>query len=718
MTPQRDLVELRQNFRSYLLQNPNYFGNLAPAAEKAAVPQPVITLAGNTQFEELTCVSFNPETNELRAVVKVKQSSGYSGGPCTDGSKEYVRFYVDYLRDGTWVDEGAVNFDAHDLPFSEELCYAVRLEIRPKRRSCCDARPVLPRVRAILSWNQEPPPNQPGWTPVWGNRRDANIQIAPRSPFLCLILKNKLKAAGIEIDPDKLGALAEAMNLSEQPVELQHADLRLLRQQYGEQVEETRLGFSAVQAMAQQPGGTAVFEQLSALQKLGLNIGNILDFIQHPNFNTGYEELKCVGLNRDLSVLHGAVHIKRSFGYGGDLCHRGSREYIAFYMDFGGGWQYMGTTSVGVHDIPQPNGGLWYNAALPVSLTQHQQEWCRTGKARVRAILSWNAPPPPNQPNYVAPWGDWEECWVEIRPLPEGVQPGAVTPVIDLVGSMPVSLINASGYANGTNAVGLTAVDSPFDGKILVQGIMTNAPNSTAPGVSRLRYRLLVKAPSYSAHQPVLTGFTMWIREFIGGVLQPLTPVTQTPDGGGWLEYYPDFVGPDLVWVPDNLLGVFNPGEEGLHDLYIEMFDPNTSLTAVSNHVKVMVDKTGVVVDIEITSGAGNCGTFVQGDTISGTFTIADAHCYTMSLSVTPTAEAAGATPLTTSAPTGYATLTYGAILGALPGTGLSGTWELDTSGMEPCGYNVRIQGVERTIINSHSISRQAWDIEGFCLRG
>lgn len=36
---------------------------------------------------------------------------------------------------------------------------------------------------------------------------------------------------------------------------------------------------------------------------------------------------------------------------------------------------------------------------------------------------------------------------------------------------------------------------------------------------------------------------------------------------------------------------------------------------------------------------------------------------------------------------------------------------------MESCGYNIRIVGYERTIINSYSTHRHAVDIEGFCLK-
>lgn len=46
----------RKYFLSLLLTNPNYFGNLADSALK-----PVQKIIGNTSYEELECVGFNPE---------------------------------------------------------------------------------------------------------------------------------------------------------------------------------------------------------------------------------------------------------------------------------------------------------------------------------------------------------------------------------------------------------------------------------------------------------------------------------------------------------------------------------------------------------------------------------------------------------------------------------------------------------------------------------
>ena len=710
---QKKFFELRKNYRLLLLENPNYFGNLTEAGEAFEGFEPSIKMISETYYEQLTCVNFNPETNELRSAVRVKQTSGYYGGPCTDGSKEYVRFYVDYNRDGNWVDEGAVNFDAHDLPFKEELCYAVKLKIDPKKRSCCNHPPVLPRVLAILSWNLEPPANQPNWLPVWGNRLEANIQIAPRTDIFCW-LKEKFGILETEIDPTKLELLASEMKIEAKPQPLPEATLLALKKEYGKEIEEARFSYKLISEMIKKPAQPVLSESVLTLKAANVNIAKAIEFLKIAKFNTSYEEVKCVGLNRDLNFLHAGILVKRPNGYSGNLCQKGSREYVAFYMHFGGGWEYMGTSSVGVHDIPQiPKDGLWYSVALPISLSKHQEVWCKTGMARARAILSWNKQPTPNDPDYVAHWGDWEECHVEIKPLPKGLQQGKVVPVIESLGGMPVSMIASSGYANGMSPAGLKGIDSPFDGKILINGIIANAPDSSAPAIARLRYRIMIKKPSHSGFQPSLRKFTIYVTNISGGVPGPQLPKLQSPNTpDGWLDYYPDFFAPDIVSVDQNLLGVFIPTDEGLHELYIEVYNPNTGIYSQSNTVYFMADKKAPEVDIEITSGTGNCGVFNKNDIISGTFSITNKHCYSVILSVTPTTEAHGAKPGIPSI-AGPSELIYGS---GLPGTGTSNTWELNTSPMDQCGYNVRIRGEDRTIIDSRWFGRERWDIEGFCL--
>lgn len=77
----------RSSFTSLLTENPNYFGNLVD------VPfSPVKEMVGNTRYEALTCVSFNPARNSLQGTLQIKLPHGFSGDLCQTGSREYVRF--------------------------------------------------------------------------------------------------------------------------------------------------------------------------------------------------------------------------------------------------------------------------------------------------------------------------------------------------------------------------------------------------------------------------------------------------------------------------------------------------------------------------------------------------------------------------------------------------------------------------------------------------
>ena len=417
-------LDMRSSFKALQLSNANYFGNIKESKEKS-----VVQIAGNIFYEELKCVSYNPDSQLLNAAITIKQSGGYGGGPCTNGSVEYVRFYVDYLRNGNWVDEGIAATNVHDLTFSEDFCYNVRLKINPKKSSCCDDAAVLPLARAILSWNSMPPANSPNWTPVWGNVMNTNIQISPSHSIWCYIKK------GIKLDDsiqnqllaniEKLQPLIPDFPPKPDPGPLM--TLQNLQQVYKGKVEDTRIVMKQFDEIS---NVSALSTTESKINATGFNWAELVDKIKLLKFNTTYEEVKCVALNRELNTLHASVIVKKPVGYSGDLCHPGSKEYVAFYMDFGSGYIYIGTSSVGVHDIStMPNDGLWYNVMHSVNLQPYQKEWCIAGKAKVKAILSWNVAPPANNPNYVASYGDWEECQVEIKPLPKSVSPGKTTVV-------------------------------------------------------------------------------------------------------------------------------------------------------------------------------------------------------------------------------------------------------------------------------------------------
>jgi hypothetical protein len=84
-----------------------------------------------------------------------------------------------------------------------------------------------------------------------------------------------------------------------------------------------------------------------------------------------------------------------------------SQEYVAFWIDWGGGWAYAGTASVPAHDYPIPPGGLKFAVYQPIASSAHRQN-CSSGPVQpaVRATLSWAVPPPPANPYWVPVWGN------------------------------------------------------------------------------------------------------------------------------------------------------------------------------------------------------------------------------------------------------------------------------------------------------------------------
>jgi hypothetical protein len=171
----------RSNFLSLLTISPNYFGNIEGSQIK-----PIKKIVSNVNYEQLTCVGYNPDTTEMEATFSIKKSTGYSGNLCANGSNEYVRFYMDFHDGAGFIDQGSVAINVHDIPAEKDcagnsifpLSYVATLKQKTRRFSNCKS-PVLPTLLAILSWQQDPPANAPGWTPVWGSRMSCDVQLKP-----------------------------------------------------------------------------------------------------------------------------------------------------------------------------------------------------------------------------------------------------------------------------------------------------------------------------------------------------------------------------------------------------------------------------------------------------------------------------------------------------------------------------------------------------------
>jgi hypothetical protein len=739
-------LDLRKSATARLTINPNYFGNLDKLG-LTDLPKAVLSKVGDTGFEELTCIGYNPDTEVLTAIVRIKQGSGYGGGPCLTGTTEYVRFFIDW--GSGWVDHGIAGFNIHDLGFDNPLCYAVSIKVDPQKQTRCKDDPVLPRVRGILSWNNPPPAGVPDWPPVWGNVLDRRIQVDPRSLFDIGILE-AFEPGVLQLEPDiaaKLSAAVAGSAIMDKPP----ADMTKIM---ARAVKEGGLALKrAVTPLLAAGTGMALKADIAALNPqplppkavgltpfpddpslppfpplpvpeidigkllkvpplwpdLDLDLGDLGNWWQQPDFNTTYEELHCVGLDRDRNLLHGVVEVKLSSGYSGGLCTAGSREYIAFYLDFGSGWEYQGTTWVTVHDVAVPKGGLWYQASLPVNLDAKRKAWCETGRARIRGVLSWNIPPAPNQPDHVPHWGNRADCAVEVRPWPAGIIPGTLTPVLEAIGNMPVAQISG-GYANGPS-IGATfgAHDSPFGGAILFSGVIANPSNLS------LEYRVMVKGPSDATLKPFTKSFPVYVTTVSGGSVS-FSNQTQIATGD-WFDYLPGFAGGIFTDVAGKLLQRFAATEDGLHHVRIDIRQTGGGPILSTGIYAFMVDNTHPVAAINITSGGGNCSRFAQGEPLSGTFSFTDKHVGSFSIYVTP-----GGAPTVITQKNGMpqfpptATLSYGGGATGVPGTGATGLWEVDTSTLPPCGYNVWITGSDRTIVDSSGTSWQASDVRGFCV--
>jgi hypothetical protein len=164
----------RRSFKALLAQNPNYFGNLLDSPFK-----PVKTILGNTTYEEISFVEFNSDRTMLEASIKIKFPCRDEVELCHTEFFEYIRFYIDY--GSGWQDAGLAEVNIHDLPNNQDWpgsaekpkTYVVSWAIDTIRR--VSVSPIQPRVRAILSWNQIPPPAMSNWSPVWGNVVDQDF---------------------------------------------------------------------------------------------------------------------------------------------------------------------------------------------------------------------------------------------------------------------------------------------------------------------------------------------------------------------------------------------------------------------------------------------------------------------------------------------------------------------------------------------------------------
>lgn len=700
----------RIDFKKLLSINPNYFGNLEESLFK-----PVKNMIGNTTYEEVTCVGFNPALNLLEATVHIKLPSGYDGMLCTPGSTEYVRFYIDY--GAGWSDIGLASFNAHDIPnmqdcakkLNKPLTYVVTLPLDPQKEDC--SHPILPRVRAILSWKDMPPAGQPNWPPVWGNVLDQQIQIKSRDPIFGDVFELLPKDVIKKLPP----LLAEVKKFPIPLPDPPQLNITKLTELYKNKsrgkdytVEPHRFGYSHINNVIKFGNQETLMGAITEWQGANLNWGEAVADLEKTEADVSYEELECLGLEYNLERLVATFRIKRPVGYSGNLCAKGSLEYVAFWADWNNTceWTYLNTVMVNVHDIAQiPPEGLTYSAILPVDLNAIKIPCKETKISRIRAVLSWNSAPSTSDPDALNHWGNRLDTHVQIRPGKpfEGDQP-----VISIIGGIGISDINVFGDGMTKPAAkfafGGTPADPdlgracPFGGLIIVQG----------PPLLDFKYRLWARKFGDPLTEQIVKN-TFHIVNWLG------IGSNITPDPGTGFATYTD-----TLSNMDQVLAHWIPTGDELNEIRLELSTLADVVVGTTPWYSIQLDNTSprrkppvapyeppqVTCEIHIDSG-GDCKDFVKGVKIKGSFVARDEHFGRFSLTTLPSS-LSPPNPTTSTANTSE-TATFAAG---------GDKWELETGGMDPCGYVVLLQIWDRTIVNSvpgqHNYNY--YDV-GFCLR-
>jgi hypothetical protein len=721
----------RAQFLSLLLANPNYFGAIKDSPTKS-----VQAIESNTTYEELKCIGFSPELSQLEGVVWIRQSTGFDGGICTNGSQEYVSFFLSYDDGATWLPQGTVHFTVYDVPGPHPLEYAVRLPIQPNKKLCFVAN--LPLVRAILSWNT--PPAGPNTIPVWGNVVQSRIQIP--GFFLDIPVPILLDAAQVKLPTEVASIIGPDATIKlQQPKALSAAEL------YGEYVKAKvpthRFLQDQIKSALKNP--TSLTAANKYLSGLGVDISAVIAALAATNGNTDFEQLECIGLEEGdggPDALIGTLQVKLPTGYLGGPCFAGSREYVAFWIDWGGGYQYAGTASTNVHDIAAiPKEGLSYAVYLPVNLNAHRKP-CQEGPvmAKVRAILSWDFPPPPVNPDFVPIWGNRLETTIFVNP---GVSQatGDFTPYFTTIcGVDPCDIDQTSGWAHPG------AGDNPFGASIAIYGVMPGQPLFVDPPVGLPVYQVTVQQIDTSTHaligspQILTDPFPISILKQVGGGFPTSTTHTQFAVGGyyTWQQMTPSPTGWNSVSLEgigggQGPLTVWNSVAEGTYLISVTAWDATkttsypagtficTSDGSTRQSVVIDLDQTPPVPDLQITGykpggvgpciGAANCQTFTVGDVICGSYSIADAHIGGFSLQAEPT-------PSPTSGFTVDGVAGNGESYPTIPVTTTfkAGVWTYDTKGLPPCGYTIELFTNDRTIVDCDGSWENNSKFVGFCL--
>ncbi len=609
----------RVTFKKLILGNPNYFGTWPKFGGKAIKP-----LSGDTTYEQLMCLGLNPSpfgSSLLEASINIKQNSGYGTDACGPGTTEFVRFFA---RDAAgWRDLGMSSVQVFNLAGPLPVSYSVSVDLSEIRKSCQTENIV--QVRAILSWEWEPTPGDPSFTPVWGNVVDANVQIAPML-LLEVPIAELIATEQVSIKANLLKDLDVKQPLPINPPKpLSFGELKAL---YADKkVPIHRLGFSFATKLSKGSVANALPQTLAAGPEkasakvaeagpvsigllAGVELGAILTAIQETSGDTFYEELTCAGYNPQTRALEGVIQVKQNSGYMGDLCTPGSTEYVAFYAFYDGVWNDLGTAQVQVHDLAAatPAHPISYAVFRISNLTSAPCQGLQG--IPLRAILSWEVPP--TGPGFLPAWGNVINTHVQPQiAAGDGEQMrlmriGRVTvanidqvtglAVVDsvYVPPWPPGLGYVAGDCPDGNSpwvaysvIPAVRPDSPFGGETIIEGDFTpkfdvfdHVTGMVLPPGKPIIYQAWVTPPVGAPFQLINSfGIELYPPNAIGGVyyLQKVVPAPGPVLGGVSGAQYYVYYESNLQAVNPRTLAVFEAGglTEGNYTIEIQGFKWN-----------------------------------------------------------------------------------------------------------------------------------------------
>jgi hypothetical protein len=604
------LQKARLEFKSLIQANPNYFGTLLDK-KLADKYKPVLLLSGNVSYEELKCVGLHPENDILEAVIEVKRPFGFGNGLCYEGTTEYVAFFIDYQDGAGFQSVGdPVSVNVHNISTIVEadaashLYYAVRQSFVPKKLLACSD-PQVVQVRAILSWLTLP--TSPDYSQVWGNTLNQYVQIRPKFPFAVILAPDSLEKyflPNVKLPPEvatevppkplppekymvygnlhEIKSWASAQEQAEkvepdsrvEPERLNQADLLQRNPNYFGSISPSKDKKQLLLAVEKLP------KKLASNWKAQLAVNpDILNAISAMLLQTKYEQVVCAGLYPEEDLMEAVIEIKLPYGFCGDLCHAGSKEYVVFYVDWGDGAGYVhaATSSVRVHDIPDVAAGkhLFYAVRAKIPGIDSRLKTCgQENIVKLKAVLCWAFDPTPYGPEYAPPWGNSIVRNIQIRPT-DGL---SVAAKITEVSGVPDFHINSEGYALKAGTMSYPyEYDRPFGGIV--------ACNGKVQVSGAVFYRFLYSTDGTQWFPIVDDRYTpnpisLWIPY-----------LTRTPDSLGWFDI-DTYINIDLKnYTESHLVYWRTNGKEGKYFLKLEV--GNASKTPIGEDViSVQLDNT------------------------------------------------------------------------------------------------------------------------------